>query len=172
MNNVDGWAGARLRPVLALAGWYLVLQTVLRVVLWAAFGHDAGVGAWQLSWVLPAGVVSDAVEAIYLLLPWALLLWLVPERWYATRGFRLFVFASAFVWMAFLTFAAIAEYYFFDEFNARFNLVSVDYLIYPTEVVGDIRDEYPLRTVGVIVLVVSMVSLWALRLRRTRLDPL
>lgn len=149
--------------MLALGGWYLVLQSILRVVLWAAFGRQTGVGAWQLSWVLPTGVLSDLIEAIYLLVPWALLLWLIPDRWYRSRWFRNTVLGAAFLWMIFLSFAAIAEYYFFDEFNARFNLVSVDYLIYPTEVVGDIRDEYPLGRVLLIVLVVSAASLWWLR---------
>jgi len=159
--------GGRLQPLLALGGWYLLLQSLLRVVLWAAFGRQTGVGAWQLSWVLPMGVLSDIIEAVYLLIPWALLLWLMPDGWYRTRWFRNVLLGTAFLWMAFLTFAAIAEYYFFDEFNARFNLVSVDYLIYPTEVVGDIRDEYPLGKVFAIVFVVAAASSWWLRRRFT-----
>jgi phosphoglycerol transferase MdoB-like AlkP superfamily enzyme len=39
---------------------------------------------------------------------------------------------------------AVMEYLFFDEFQSRFNLVAVDYLVYPTEVVGNIEESYPL----------------------------
>ena len=39
-------------------------------------------------------------------------------------------------------FTAAAEYYFFDEFNGRFNFVAVDYLIYPTEVVDNVWQSY------------------------------
>ena len=42
-----------------------------------------------------------------------------------------------------LTFVAAIEYFFFEEFDARLNLVAVDYLMYPTEVVGDIWAAYP-----------------------------
>ncbi len=40
-------------------------------------------------------------------------------------------------------FIAAIEYFFFSELDARLNLVAVDYLMYPTEVVGDIWAEYP-----------------------------
>ena len=39
-------------------------------------------------------------------------------------------------------FVAAAEYFFFEEFNGRFNFVAVDYLIYPTEVVDNIWQSY------------------------------
>ena len=37
----------------------------------------------------------------------------------------------------------MAEFYFFEEFDARFNLVAFDYLAYPTEVFIDIWEAYP-----------------------------
>ncbi len=47
-----------------------------------------------------------------------------------------------------MIFLAVAETYFFQEFDSRFNLVAFDYLVYPTEVVGDLWAEYPVvRTV-------------------------
>ena len=42
-----------------------------------------------------------------------------------------------------LLFIAVSEYFFFEEFDARFNLVAVDYLVYPTESSADIWEEYP-----------------------------
>ena len=42
-----------------------------------------------------------------------------------------------------MVFLAVVEDYFFQEFDARFNLVAFDYLAFPTEVVGDVWTEYP-----------------------------
>ncbi|HQD83693.1 MAG TPA: LTA synthase family protein [Quisquiliibacterium sp.] len=46
-----------------------------------------------------------------------------------------------------LTFLAVAETLFWDEFTTRFNFIAVDYLIYTTEVVGNIRESYPVTTI-------------------------
>jgi phosphoglycerol transferase MdoB-like AlkP superfamily enzyme len=43
-----------------------------------------------------------------------------------------------------LLFDAAAEYFFFEEFATRFNFIAVDYLVYTNEVVGNIRESYPL----------------------------
>lgn len=43
---------------------------------------------------------------------------------------------------AFLLFVFISEFIFWEEFGARFNFVAVDYLIYTSEVIGNIRESY------------------------------
>ena len=43
-----------------------------------------------------------------------------------------------------LLFNAISEWYFWDEFSVRYNFIAVDYLIYTTEVIGNIRQSYPI----------------------------
>jgi phosphoglycerol transferase MdoB-like AlkP superfamily enzyme len=62
-----------------------------------------------------------------------------------------------------LTFVAAVEYFFFAEFDARLNLVAVDYLMYPTEVVGDIWAEYPVVAVLAAVSVVSALTVYGMR---------
>ncbi|HEY0878932.1 MAG TPA: LTA synthase family protein, partial [Zeimonas sp.] len=58
---------------------------------------------------------------------------------------RLAILASA------AMFVAIAEVLFWDEFSVRFNFIAVDYLVYTTEVVGNIRESYPLATLLTVV---------------------
>jgi hypothetical protein len=70
----------RFRPLVALAAWYVVLGLVLRVVLWVAFGRTQQVSFGALAWILPTGAVADAVQSLYLLTPFALALWLLPDR--------------------------------------------------------------------------------------------
>jgi phosphoglycerol transferase MdoB-like AlkP superfamily enzyme len=153
----------RFRPLLTLALWYMSLGLLLRVVLWIAFGRAQQVGALTLPAVLAAGTVADAVQSVYLLAPFAIFLWLTPDGLYRSRAMRTVLLAGAFVWMFSLTFVAAIEYYFFEEFDARLNLVAVDYLLYPTEVVGDIWADYPVVTVVCIVAGVSAAVVYALR---------
>src|SRR5262245_59630219 len=118
----------RFRPLLTLAAWYGVLGLVLRVVLWMAFARGQQVSVAALGWILPAGAFADAIQSLYLLLPFALLLWLLPDRPYRSKVMHGTLLVGAFVWMFGLTFVAAIEYFFFAEFDARLNLVAVDYL--------------------------------------------
>ena len=161
-----GWA--RFRPLSALALWYVLLGIALRVVLWSAFGRVQQVSDTSLAWILAAGIGADIVQSLYLLAPFALLLWLLPDKALQWRAMRPAVLTGAFVWMFALTFVATAEYFFFAEFDSRLNLVAVDYLMYPTEVAGDIWAEYPV--VKVIVGTVILTALLVYGLRR-RLMP-
>jgi phosphoglycerol transferase MdoB-like AlkP superfamily enzyme len=144
---------ARFTPLHVLAACYLALGMVLRILLWWAFGSAQHVGAASLAWLLPAGAMADLVEAAYLLAPFALFLWLMPDRPYRSRIVRTTLLAGSFVWLFGLMFTAAIEYYFFEEFDARLNLVAVDYLMYPTEVVGDIWAAYPVVTVALVLAV-------------------
>ena len=43
-----------------------------------------------------------------------------------------------------LLFVAASELVFWNEFSVRFNFIAVDYLVYTTEVIGNIRESYPI----------------------------
>src|SRR5262249_28543434 len=58
------------------------------------------------------------------------------------------------------------EYFFFEEFNGRFNFVAVDYLVYPTEVVDNIWQSYP---TGWVLLAIGVLTAVLLVLGRHRL---
>ena len=144
-----GWRAmlARLQPAFVLGAFYLAVEAALRVVLWAAFGTGAGVPGLHLPAMLAAGIVNDAVEALYLLAPFLLYLALIGNDWHSGRANRWLLRVGTLVALFAMFFLCVFEYFFFEEFDARFNIVAVDYLAYPTEVVGDIRSAYPLGTV-------------------------
>ena len=50
----------------------------------------------------------------------------------------------------------MAEWTFWDEFGVRFNFIAVDYLVYTTEVIANIRESYPM---GWILAGIALVSL-------------
>ncbi len=43
-----------------------------------------------------------------------------------------------------MLFVGLSEWFFWDEFGARFNFIAVDYLVYSDEVISNIRESYPL----------------------------
>lgn len=157
----SGWP--RFRPLLTILTWYLVVGLLLRAALWWSFGRPAGVSDIAFGGTLTAGIVADTVQALYLLAPFAMLAWLAPDRWFRTWGMRVAILALSALFIFQLGFVAVAEYYFFEEFDARLNLVSVDYLMYPTEVVGDIWSEYPVIPALLVVALLTLATVWALR---------
>lgn len=90
------------------------------------------------------GLLYDLGTLSLLLLPVVLFLGLVPARWIRWRASRwigaVALHASVFA----VIFGAVAEVLFWEEFGTRFNFIAVDYLVYSTEVVGNIRESYPL----------------------------
>jgi phosphoglycerol transferase MdoB-like AlkP superfamily enzyme len=166
-STVTG-AARRYAPAIALGLFYLCLGLLVRVVLWARFGTAADVPATDLPWIVLAGVANDAVESLYLLTPFMLYLFLVPDRWLRARWNRVLLtlgFAATFAGMIF---TAVAEFFFFEEFDARFNLVAFDYLRYPVEVFTDIWQAYP---VFKALLATAALAMVMTRLLRNRLLP-
>ncbi len=145
-NEGSNWREARrrFRPLASLALFYIVSGGLLRIVLWAAFGHAQGIPAVRMPAVLAGGAINDLVESLYLLAPLTLYLFLVSDRWYCSRANRVLLAAGTLLTVFGVLFIRIAEYFFFEEFDARFNVVAVDYLIFPAEVIGDLWTEYPI----------------------------
>jgi phosphoglycerol transferase MdoB-like AlkP superfamily enzyme len=155
---------ARFLPIPAFAALYLAMGLVTRIVLWARFGVAADVPATDLPALLLAGIVNDTVESLYLLAPLAVFLLAAPDRWMRSRFVQGLLTTGCVVTIAVLVYLGAAEVYFFEEFDARFNLVAFDYLLYPAEVFIDIWQAYPV--VKVLLLAVALSLALGLALRR------
>lgn len=160
----------RFRLVWALGAAYLALGAGLRLVLWWQFGSAAGVGAGMLPAILAGGAVNDAVQSLYLLAPLSLYVALLPDRWFRSVTMRRLLHAGVALMLAGLVFVSFSEFFFFEEFNARFNIVAFDYLMYPTEVLGDIRQEYPIGPVALVAAGFGLAGVLWIR-RRVRRAP-
>ena len=126
---------------------FLATSSATRIALAAISLYAGQISFANLPYAFVAGLLLDALAGLYLCLPFALWIWLMPARWYASRVGRMTVYFG-FAAAAFgLLYLIAAEYFFFDEFNARFNYTAVEYLIYPTEVIGNIRDSYPVDSI-------------------------
>ena len=153
--------GPAARLLIAVAASYLAAGAGLRLVLWTAFGVAAQVELARLPAILGLGLLNDLEQLPALLVPVALALLLLPAPWDRKR-MRGAGFAGLAVVIFGLLFLCALEYFFFEEFDARFNLVAVDYLIYPTEVIGNIRDTYAVGPVSAALAGIALLATAAL----------
>lgn len=116
----------------------LALGALLRLVLYSQF-HDDAFRIGHLLGALAMGVVYDLVAWPLALTPVWLALALLRCGWLGRPMVRVPLLAAA---IAGLVFHSAAEYYFFEEFNARYNHIALDYLLFPREVFVNIWDSY------------------------------
>ncbi len=144
---------------LFLSGFLAIsLATRLALTLQAA-----GVITWNpgLLAAYAWGTLFDLAAAAWWSLPLVLALALAPEQGLARPPVRFALHAAIFATIFALLFVGVAEWLFWDEFGARFNFIAVDYLVYTREVVGNIRESYPMP------LVLGGIALAALALHLT-----
>jgi phosphoglycerol transferase MdoB-like AlkP superfamily enzyme len=150
----------RLLPALLIAVILVAVSLATRLLL--SFQADTGAGAAALAWarVYATGLLYDFVTALYVAGPVALWLALVPDRIASSAPHRAGALAAfaAFVFGALLL--AIAEWLFWEEFGSRFNFIAVDYLLYTHEVLGNIRESYPVGRILAGLALVALLVTW------------
>lgn len=137
---------SRYTLVWLTAAVYLAVSGLTRLVLAVTAWRAGQVSAGELPAVFAAGTADDLVTTLYLAAPWALYLLAVPRRVFRARLHRALGWTAMALALFAMTYLAAVEYFFFDEFNARFNFVAVEYLIYPHEVFVNIWESYPVAT--------------------------
>ncbi len=140
---LDRFLPARFRSFYWIALIFVAVNTAVRILL-AVLETNAPHSFAQWITIFSVGFVYDSIAASYLLIPFALLALCFPK---SARGNRLHgITASALLLFALagMAFVVVAEILFWNEFTARFNFIAVDYLIYSREVLGNIRESYPL----------------------------
>lgn len=145
----------------------VIASTLTRAVVFALSDH-APAGPLSLARAFGVGFIYDVLVALWVALPAVLYTVFVSRKRYP-RPFQRFLRRAGLACMiAGMTFVVAAEVVFFDEFDGRFNFVAVDYLIYPTEVVSNIWQSYPLVWVilGIGSLTAAVIFLFRNVLRR------
>jgi phosphoglycerol transferase MdoB-like AlkP superfamily enzyme len=150
----------RYRSLAWFLGVFIAVSGLTRLALLLAAGN--GVPANLLDWldVFGIGLGFDLLTFIYVAWPLVLLLWIVPRRWFGGRGARWVLVAMTWLLVATTLFVAVAEWTFWEEFQTRFNFIAVDYLVYTTEVIGNIRESYPVPAILAALFVVTTAVCW------------
>lgn len=141
---------------IALSIWLL-----LRVVLSVQVGLSQ-LSIKELIGIFVNGFWFDISALAYLVVPWLFISLLMPnvlrsKRWvnhirWGVAGFLTFC----------LLFGAVSEYIFWQEFTTRFNFIAVDYLIYTNEVIGNIRESYPVPLILVGIALIAFLIVFSL----------
>jgi phosphoglycerol transferase MdoB-like AlkP superfamily enzyme len=126
---------------------YLIISSLTRLVLAIVETSHGDIKPEELMTILPIGVGYDLVASLYLFAPFMLYLFVIPNRFYQKAIQRYFLTTVYIASLFGLVYLGAVEYFFFDEFNARFNFVAVEYLIYPHEVFINIWESYPVAKV-------------------------
>jgi phosphoglycerol transferase MdoB-like AlkP superfamily enzyme len=140
-----------------LAGWL-----ALRLVLLALFAPRP-LGLSKLLLVLGSGLQRDLMAGAVLLIPWLVILLIIPASGLRSQLARGAFWTVCFIaWFANI-FLLFVEYYFFEEFKSRYNTVAVDYLMFPQEVFVNIWESYHVGLVLLICLVLTAAWFWLAR---------
>jgi len=158
MKRFNGLNGPALRvwglTALLAMGVFLLTRGVLLAhsVLASQQSLSALLGAFAL------GTLRDIPAAAMLASPWVLFELLPRAKWRDRLRWPLLA-----IYVFTLLFVAVSEGIFWDEFSVRFNFIALDYLVFTTEVIGNIRQSYPVGKIVAGLLALTLFVVWVLR---------
>lgn len=126
-----------------MGGLFLLVSLLTRLALLFQGRHDV---AWDVSLVASFGwgLWYDLIALSYALIPWLLLTAFLPASLWRGKAMPWVVAVITGLYGVALIFIAVAEWFFWDEFQVRFNFIAVDYLVFTQEVINNIRQSYPM----------------------------
>lgn len=151
----------------------LLISTLTRLGLTIYTAQTVGAEAVPLMlWpeMFAKGLWFDLAVASVLLAPVCLYEALLPNTWRLQGWHRTLRFIWLWAAVALLLFGAVAEVTFWLEFSTRFNFIALDYLIYTSEVIGNIRESYPVGQILAAIGAVAAVLVLAIRPAVLRAD--
>lgn len=143
-NALKSIASSRHGGLLIFYVVFLAVASLTRGALLLKSWSDSSTSIPAILGAFANGALFDLGAAGFASLPLILLLSCLPRAWGQHTWQRVLTYLGGGVVLFALVFGAIAEWTFWDEFGVRFNFIAVDYLVYTTEVVGNIRESYNL----------------------------
>lgn len=167
-------------PVIA-AVVALVIYTLTRLGLAVFTGFEGAGTAMQFKgfdavplplWpeIFLKGLWFDLCVISVLVAPICLYEAVLPNNWRKKGWHKALRFTYLWLATALLLFGAVAEATFWLEFSTRFNFIALDYLIYTSEVIGNIRESYPVAQILAAIGAVAAVVLLAISAGVNRAD--
>ena len=153
----------RTRQVFVLIAIVVGISSLTRLLLFFESLSSLDQSIFDFFGIFLFGFLYDLINAGYFSVPLSLYLWLVPCRLYARAWHHYVLTTLFFIFTFLLLFNAFSEWFFWNEFNARYNFIAVDYLVYTTEVIGNIEESYPIGWIIAILIPAALVFALALR---------
>lgn len=134
---------------------FLTVSAIMRTVLLIKSIDMIELTFVQVFKIYAVGAFYDFVAASYLAIPFIVYLLLLPKNLWMHKTHRYITYLFIYIVLFGLVFYSFSEWFFWDEFGMRFNFIAVDYLVYTTEVIGNIRESYPM---GLLLTVIAVLS--------------
>jgi phosphoglycerol transferase MdoB-like AlkP superfamily enzyme len=149
----------RFGPVAVVTLLVTGISLLTRIALFILSFKNLELNPLKLIGIFLIGLFYDLVVSAFFAIPVALYCWLMKDSWYQRKWSRIFLIILFSIITLVLLINAGSEIAFWDEFNVRFNFIAVDYLIYTTEVWGNIQESYnmPLIITAVVIAVILIV---------------
>lgn len=166
-RNKASIAFPALVSLIILSGW-LLLRGFLLMNL-----SPAGLSPYETFKVFLVGTWFDLATLAYLVAPILLISALLTNRFKSSFSANILKWFLIFAITAAIIFGLVSEYFFWQEFTTRFNFIAVDYLIYTKEVIGNIRQSYPIALIFLgIALVSALITFVSSRYLQFKFKPL
>ena len=134
----------RFGGILMLYLVFIFISAISRTILLFMSFKDVSFNPLNIIWSYAGGLFMDTVAYSYFMIPFVLFISFIPNRFYNSKIHHQLAIGVYFITFYILIFNGVSEYLFWDEFGVRYNFIAVDYLVYTTEVLGNIKESYPL----------------------------
>jgi len=145
----------RYRPILLIIAKFMTFSFGIRLILLVFSFNEVDQSIPAILSTFMIGLLSDLMACLAL----SAFLWvgyaLVPSSWFSKRQFHLFSMVLLFTLGSMIAFGATCELLYWFKFGSRFDFASVAYLLYPTEVFGNLKASYPTGLLTVIIFIIS-----------------
>ena len=162
-EKVNKLLNNRFGPVFLVALLLCGISLVTRLSLLIFSASSVDWSILNLLKIFVIGLYYDLAAASFAVIPIVLYLWLLPSKWYGRKFNKVLLFIYFFFVVFTLIFNAVSEWFFWEEFSVRYNFIAVDYLVYTTEVIGNIRQSYPINSIMVGLVLVTAAIVYLLR---------
>ncbi|MFZ1371021.1 MAG: sulfatase-like hydrolase/transferase [Ferruginibacter sp.] len=163
MRNFQQVFRHRFGPLAVLAMIIFTLSFITRLVLLIKSWPNLELTFLRLLGIFFIGFFYDLVVCSFFAIPVALYCWLMKDSWYQKKWQRIPLFFLFFIIILILVLNVGGEIIFWDEFSVRYNFIAVDYLIYTTEVIGNIIESYNIPLIASAVIAATILILYSIR---------
>ncbi len=153
----------RQQSLFLIASVFLVINFITRLILFAYESIAQGFSITRIPGVFATGFIYDLAALAYFIIPFLLLAIVISNGSWGRRVYFVLATILFAVMVGVMLFVSVSELIFWNEFSSRFNFIAVDYLIYTREVLGNIRESYPVAWVFAGIGAVALIIIYLLR---------
>jgi phosphoglycerol transferase MdoB-like AlkP superfamily enzyme len=153
----------RFGPLAVIAVIICSISFITRLVLLIKSWPALELNPLSFIGVFVIGFFYDVVVSSFFAIPVALYCWLTKDSFYQKKWQRIPLFILFFIITLIAVINAGGEITFWDEFSVRYNFIAVDYLIYTTEVLGNIWESYNIPLIGTGILLATIAVIFLVR---------